>query len=601
MAILPRMEPDDSELRARIAKLEAEVAGLLAREALKAAPGSESPTPARPQAVPVVPTPATPRPVPVVHTVPRPPAAPPKERNPVVLVASLGAGIFLIGAIFFLSYAIQQGWIGPELRFLLGLLVGGGLTAFAARLILGDGRRIGAAILAAGLGTLEFTFYVGAFNYHFFAPTLGLAATAVAALVGGGLAARSRTEAPFAVAFLAAFVAPFAFSQGGHHEVALSIYLLVLAGASTALPYLTGLVGGRWGLSRWMVVISIWIVLAVLSGVHLREDAATLALIMALHYALAFVWIWLPGQSEKPSTPTLLWFLVSIAATSLGAVMWHSLQLTPEWYAAPVLAFAAVNLMAVKPLRERLGSRQADLGLLVLAAAHLALAVPVALEWKWVSPLWGAFALGLAWAAGKSETLPDWEGEESAALRKLALGMAIAATFRWMVHAGSGWERVFTTWYEPQSSVHPPFFNNLFALSLMLSLAYALMARRDRGYAIVGFLGLQLVGNVSLAFELAYALRTSGASPHSASIAVTLVWALSGAAQWLKSLSTEETALRRGLTAAGYTWLGIASFKLIVADMADASVALRALAFLAVGRILLGPALLGPRLKPRKE
>ncbi|HJW08607.1 MAG TPA: DUF2339 domain-containing protein [Holophagaceae bacterium] len=596
------MEPDDSDLKARLTKLEAEVAGLLARERARTpAPprtvsASEAETPVA-MRIPTLPVPSVPQPPPA------PPKAPkaPKERNPVVLVASLGAGIFLLGAIFFLSYAIQQGWIGPELRFLLGLVIGGGLAAYAAKLILGDGKRIGAAILAAGLGTLEFTFYVGAFNYHFFSPTVGLAATALAALVAGGLAARSRTQAPFTVAFLTAFIAPFAFSQGGHHEIALSLYLLVLVGASTVLPYLAGL-GARWGLSRWLVTALVWIVLSVVSGVHLREDAGTLVLLLGAHYALAFAFIWLPGQTEpRPSTPTLLWFLVSIAATSLGAVYWRHLDFSAEWYAAPVLGFAAFNLAAVKPLRARLGSRQADLGLLVLAGGHLALAVPIALAWRWVGPLWGAFALGLAWAAGKSETLPDWDGEEAAALRKLALGMALAATLRWMVQASTTWDHTLATWYGPEVLTRMPFLNSLFALSVLLSLAYALLARRGKGYAVVGFLGLEIVANVSLAFELAYALRFNGGSAHSASVVVTLVWALSGALQWLRSLSTEETGLRRGLTAAGYTWLGIASFKLIAADMADATVILRAGAFLGVGVIFMGAALLGHRLKPRLQ
>ncbi|HJU82664.1 MAG TPA: DUF2339 domain-containing protein [Holophagaceae bacterium] len=606
MTILPRMDPQDpsDQLQARLEKLEAEVAWLLARERARGAAPADAPTPARPQ-MPVV---ATPQGLPVQPTpppspaLPPPPAKPRKERNPVVLVAALGAGIFLLGAIFFLMYAIQQGWIGPELRFLLGLLVGGGLTAFAAKLVLGDGRRIGSAILAAGLGTLEFTFYVGAFTYHFFPPALGLAAVAAAALVAGGLAARAESEAPFAVAFLTAFVAPFVFSTGGHHEVALSVYLLALAGAATALPYLAR-TGARWGLSRWLVAVLVWSALAGVAFAHLREDAATLSFLLIAHYALAFAWVWLPGQSEaRPSTPTLLWFALSVAATSLGAAYWRSLGLLAEGFAVPVVLIAGLNLAAVKPMRARLGSRQADLGLLVLAAGHLALAVPIALAWRWVGPLWGAFALGLAWAAGKAETLPDWDGEEAAALRKLALGMVLLATLRWLVQGSSGsWERAVSVWYGPAPVLRPPFFNGLFALGVLASGAWTLLARRGKAYGVLGFLGLELVGNLTLAFELAHLVRWAGGTPHSAGVAFTLVWALSGALQWLKSLSIRDQGLRRGLTAAGYTWLGLASFKLIVVDMADAGVALRALAFLAVGAIFMVAALLGHKLKPTEE
>jgi len=146
-----------SELTERVARLEAQVAWLLQRQQAPAA-----------VPVPQAATAARPLPRPVVR-----PAVPRKEISPVVWIAGIAASIFLIGTIFFFRWAIQQGWVGAELRFVLGLVAGGAIAAFAARLILGDSRRLGVALLLAGLGTLQFTFRAGAMAYHFYAAPLG--------------------------------------------------------------------------------------------------------------------------------------------------------------------------------------------------------------------------------------------------------------------------------------------------------------------------------------------------------------------------------------------------------------------------------------------
>ena len=84
-----------------------------------------------------------------------------------------------------------------------------------------------------------------------------------------------------------------------------------------------------------------------------------------------------------------------------------------------------------------------------------------------------------------------------------------------------------------------------------------------------------------------------------ASIAMTLVWALSGAWQWMRGLGQEGEA-RRALLIAGYAWMGIASFKLIVSDLDRADTPLRALAFLGVGGIGMAAAILANRRRARE-
>jgi len=568
------MEPED--LAERVALLETQVAWLLQRQQA-AAPG--------PQAQAAALTPSHPLPGPAVR-----PAAPRKELSPVVWIAGIAASIFLLGAIFFFRWAIEQGWVGAELRFVFGLLVGGAITAFAAKLILGDSRHLGVALLLAGLGTLQFTFRAGAWQYHFYAAPLGLAATALVTLLAGALASRGRSSGALTVALVSGLAAPLVFSQGGHHEVALAVYLAVLMAATLTVPYIAG-TGGTWHGPRWAALIGVWLLLLSACADVLKADAPLLSALLILHLLLAGLWAWLPGTREVPGTATVLWLVASILATSYGWLLWKRQDLGVEAYALLVIAVAALNLALIHPLRRRMGGRRADWGLLALAAGHLALAVPVALAWRWVGPLWGAFALGLAGASLKAEDSAF--SEEATALRWLAAAMALLTTLRWAFHGLDG--------FYSHGSAPAPFLNAAFAEGALASAAWFLLAQRGGPLGLISFLALEVTANVTLALEVARLVQWFQRPTHlgygpsrAASIAMTLVWALSGAWQWMRGLGQQEE-VRRVLMIAGYAWMGVASFKLVASDLDRADTPLRALAFLGVGGIGMAAAILANR------
>ena len=581
MDTLPPQDPTSPQnLAERVAQLERQVAWLLQRQQ---AGQTQAPAPASTQ------TQAPGRPAPA----PRP-AGPRKTLSPVVWIAGIAAAIFLIGALFFFRWAIQQGWVGAELRFVLGLLTGGAITAFAAKLILGDSRPLGVALLLAGLGTLQFSFRAGVMEYHFYAAPVGLAATALVTLVAGALAACGRSGGALTVALVSGLAAPLVFSQGGHHEVALAGYLAVLMAATLAVPYLAR-TGGAWHGARWTALAGVWLLLLPACLEVLKTDASLLGLFLVLHLVLAGLWAWLPGAEEVPGTPTALWLVASILATSYGWMVWRNFGLSAETFALPVIASAALNLGLVPLLRRRMDSRRADWGLLALAAGHLALAVPVALAWRWVGPLWGAFALGLAWASLQAEASAF--AEEATALRWLAAALALLATLRWAFH---GLEGIFSFGGAPT-----PFLNAAFAEGVLASVAWWMLTRRGGPLGVLAFLALEVTANVTLAFEAARLVQwTQGAGPRAygfsrpASIAMTLVWALSGAWQWMRGLGQRDAA-RLAFLIAGYAWMGLASLKLIASDLDRADTPLRALAFLGVGGIGMAAAILANRKRPR--
>lgn len=575
------MDPDSSELaslQARVSALEAQVAQLMGR----ATAPTSAPAPAPRAAAPVpAPRPAAPRPLP-------PPA---KPANPGLVIAALGAGIFLIGAIFFLWWSVQQGWLGPAPRMGLGLFAGAAMAAGAARMILRGTRKLGVCVLGAGLGTLILSLYYGSASAHLISPTLGFAGTAVAVLFAGALAARAGSGGALSVGLLAGFIAPLAFSQGGHHEIALTVYLAVLLAAALLVPYLTG-TGGRWLGTRILALLGTDALLCAACAEVQKADAGTLLLLLALHGILAGVWLWLPTHPERPKGALLLWMLEDAALSGLAFLAWKELGWMDEGFAAPLLLLGAANLALVRPLRARLGDRSADLGLLALAAAHLALALPVALAWSWAGVSWGLLALCFA-AAGALAEGDAGSGVKALHLQLLALGFAILASFRWLVADLDLWSP------DALSASGTPFLNPAFATGLLAALSWLLLARKG-ALRVLGFLGVEGLAHILVPLEIGYTFTRHGAGWRQAGLAFTFLWAFSGAAHWLASLPREG---RDGtaLAAAGYGWLAFAALKLIAFDLSGAGMGWRALAFLLVGGIFLTVALLGQKLRPRSD
>ena len=109
---MPPTDAEFEELRSRVERLERQVAELT-----------------QPVPPPVLPPVLKPAPQP-------PPAVQAKPRQPIsstAWIAGIGAVIFLIGAIYGLTVAIQRGWMSPSVRVGLGLIVGAILGASVLR------------------------------------------------------------------------------------------------------------------------------------------------------------------------------------------------------------------------------------------------------------------------------------------------------------------------------------------------------------------------------------------------------------------------------------------------------------------------------------
>jgi hypothetical protein len=205
------------------------------------------------------------------------------------------------------------------------------------------------------------------------------------------------------------------------------------------------------------------------------------------------------------------------------------------------------------------------------------------------------FAVALAWATRRMDR-DEGTAREARGLGWVASGLALLATLRWAVQGLGGG-------FDP-AAPGLPFLRAAFAEGALAAAVWGLLAGvRDRLTRLLAFGGLQATANLTLAVEAGLCVhalrpgtpfRPEGRGP---AVAMSLGWSLAGAFPWRRGLALKGSP-RRALLTAGYLWMGLASAKLLLFDLATASTPLRALAFLGVGAIGMAAHILARRAAP---
>jgi uncharacterized membrane protein len=337
-------------LERRVTLLEREISTLAA-----APPPQPQPQPAAMSAAePVVEVaraapPPPPPPRPSARSVPPISAVPPTKpsRSIEELVGArwsviVGGVALALGGIFLVRYSIEQGWLGPAARLVLGALFAAALIVFGDRGRRAEARRgaprrpidIPAVLTSAGATSAFATVYAAYALYGFISPVAAfplLGIVAVATLLAAAL------HGPMlgALGILAAYAVPLLVSSDEPNVWALLIYLLAPTAAAFAVARLRG-----W---TWLALTAglaafFWGALATglgdgTSGALLFYAAALTLLTAAWHSGLD----WRPSPPARPDAVAYvligLYGLIGAAAPALdgfgpGALLGTGLLLT---------------------------------------------------------------------------------------------------------------------------------------------------------------------------------------------------------------------------------------------------------------------------------
>jgi len=175
-----------------------------------------------------------------------------EEKIALVWFTRIGAIALLFGVAYFYKYAVDNQWVGPLGRIVLGTIVGLALLGFAEYTKTRTKAIYVQVVIGVGLALMYVSAYASYGFYHLFPIPAAFAAVAVITLLGGALAIYHKAEAILILSFVAGFLSPILLSTGEDRPGALFTYLFIL----TALGFATALqMGFRYAL--WLGVAGV--------------------------------------------------------------------------------------------------------------------------------------------------------------------------------------------------------------------------------------------------------------------------------------------------------------------------------------------------------
>ena len=307
------------------------------------------------------------------------------------LLAVVGGIALFLGGVFFLGLAFSRGWIGPELRIAVGLVVGVVLFALGGWLLRGPRQIVAHVLVAVGIGVFTLAMFAATRLYGFVGPEFGVAGALVAAAAAAALAVRFDAPTVAAFGLVAVLASPPIMGA--------SATLMTLAFIGTALAGTTAIAVFRsW---RWLPPLAFLLAAPQLASYVLGDPPVAIAL-----GAVGGFWLLnaISAAGEELHrrhyrlSPTSATVLLATAGFTLAAGFEILAGELEPWRGLYLLgvAVAHLGLASVFLLRE---SDRHPFGMLVAGTgiAAVTMAVPIQLGAEWVPLAWAAEAVALAW------------------------------------------------------------------------------------------------------------------------------------------------------------------------------------------------------------
>ena len=424
------LEDQVAELRARVHRLE---------EALRARGIVLEQAEMRPAAEPAAESAAAFPTIPPVYATPpreheqapvRPPAMAPSPAAPPIFSSSIpgkpadarslesrigsqwfnrvGILAVLIGMAWFLKLAIDNHWIGPLGRVLIGLIAGAALIGWSERFRTHGFAAFSYSLKAVGSGILYLSLWAAFSFFHLVPAGAAFAAMILVTAFNGYMAWVQDAELLALYAIVGGFSTPILVSSGENHEVTLLSYVLLLDVAVLALVLLR-----PW--SRLLFAAftgTVFMFAGWWSGYYSDAQSGRTAFFLACFFLIfAFaprlVRLKLEDQAHLSGWDALALVLLPVANAALGFIGFYAITegAGADW-AGPWLAvgFAAFYLLLLRlPAQGVLHQSPTVLSALHLTAAvvFLTIAIPLKAHGRWLTIGWLAEGAALLWVASR--------------------------------------------------------------------------------------------------------------------------------------------------------------------------------------------------------
>jgi len=324
----------------------------------------------------------------------------------------IGILAMLIAVAWFLKLAMDNHWIGPLGRVLIGLLAGAGLIVWSERFRTRGYAAFSYSLKAVGSGTLYLSLWAAFSLYHLVPPGAAFAAMILVTAFNGYMAWAQNAELLGLYAIVGALSTPILVSTGGNHEITLFSYLLVLNIAVLILVALRPWSRLLFGAYVGTVVLFIGWWFDYYSDIQFGRTAFFLtAFFLLFAFAPQLVRVDLEDGAPHSAWDQLAMILLPIANAALGFFAYYALfdWPTSSWTGAWLaVGFAAFYLLLPRlPAWGRLRASPPMLSALHLTAAVVFLTIAISLkaQGRWLTIGWLAEGAALLWVASRQRML----------------------------------------------------------------------------------------------------------------------------------------------------------------------------------------------------
>jgi uncharacterized membrane protein len=320
----------------------------------------------------------------------------------------IGIVAMLVGMAWFLKWAMDNHWIGPSGRVLIGLVAGAAFIAWSERFRSHGYAFFSYSLKAVGSGTLYLSLWAAVSLYHLMPAGAAFAAMILVTAFSGFMAWAQDAELLALYAIAGGVATPLLVSTGENHEVTLFTYLLVLDLAVLVLVALR-----PWSRLLFAAFAGTVLLFAGWSFDYYSEaQFARTAFFLACFFLIfAFAPRLVRVDSEDgahySNWDSLAMVVLPVANAALGFIAFYNLfdWFKSDWAGAWLaVGFAAFYLLLLRlPAWGRLRASPALLSALHLTAAvaFLTMAIPLKTQGRWLTVGWLAEGAALLWAAAR--------------------------------------------------------------------------------------------------------------------------------------------------------------------------------------------------------
>ena len=182
----------------------------------------------------------------------------------------IGALALVLGAGFGFKYAVDQGWVGPSLRIMLGILLSSVLIGIGDWTLRREWSAYAHAITGGGVALMYLTLWAAVGMYDLLPASVGFVCLMGVSGLGCALALRHESQTLALLALVGGFVNPFVTGASADMPQGLYLYILAVDLGVVLLSFVR-----PWQLLEKVAFVGSWIVLDVGGG------SATVSLIAA--------------------------------------------------------------------------------------------------------------------------------------------------------------------------------------------------------------------------------------------------------------------------------------------------------------------------------